>query len=430
MSDLFSRDGSLVLAPGNRSLLLSGAGSCCCGECQYYKATLCNLQVCSLGFPDIFICVGTRCQVTAELIVPGSVIKYGNRCYLVGATIYCPQSSDFLTRVLDFIRGIFRSGTPGSQDPGSIPPPGGNPGPCMPLPPNPVIAGAPDSCVPACNNQIDCPPVDGWYPATPCPCPGMGNAPCVVVSCSAYIASLGPSICPTWNIAGRCYYVAPGAQPTTEPGECFQVTSLATHENCCQCCGTSGIGCCYSQTPNTHQSWLNGQSTTTVGTPTYCCWLQSAYEATGSAIRFSTWNFPHGGMENCPNQLIERTMSGGFVYSTITDWVIEAGDPPCGHTVVTTDIPRPVGVCSDGAAMLSSIAADLVPFQPSGTVDYNCGSGSMNFTGNGGPGSTSTTLTASVSASGGSGCGSPGNCGPGGVSLSPDKSGLTALDFL
>lgn len=420
-TNLVASSGSVVLSEDGRGLLVAnGQPGCCCGECFYYRASLCNQQVCALGFPDIYVCTTDQCP--SGPITPGSIIKYGPRCYLVGSTIYCPRQNGFAQRVAGFIRDLFRGGRsipPGGTDPGPLPVPTSQPSiPCTPLPVGAVIAGPPDDCVPNCSPG-NCPPIDGWFPMLPCPCPGNTPGPgCVVVKCSAYFASLGQSICPSWNFGGVCWYVAPNSQPTTDPGNCLQVTSPATHINCCHCCGTSGEGCCYASIPNRLRTWVNGNLTLTEGLPTYCCWEIAGYQASGAFTAFQTWNFSVPGCPTPPAAKYERRVAPmpgqpGFfrIEEQVTTWNRFPECPPCGCETVSPYQPITGAFsCADAELLMGLLVGGNLP--TTGTETSNCQTANINGSSDGGPGGLHTEIDGTCSVTGGSGCGNPGACGP------------------
>lgn len=220
-------------------------GAPCCG-CEFvYLLELCN-PTCAPEYRFKHICGNTQCPATGPYqgpLVPGTVIKQGNRCYrLNDPTKYCPPG---LT--------CHHPNYP-------------------PLPVRTTAITGVFTCRSDCSPAA-CPPLQGFYQLWTCSCTGASQPTIYYVTCELYEQWLAQMNCPVW-LADVCMFVPPGEAPVAvRPPGSITLATPPLHDGCCKCCGThGGFGgeCCVCLTDSVLVRYINGEVIETrIPTPCY-----------------------------------------------------------------------------------------------------------------------------------------------------------------
>lgn len=391
-----------VMRKNGRAIGKTIAAPCCCG-CFYWKASLCNQTVC-VNFPlEVYVCTTALCPDRTP-IHNGSVIGSNGYCYRVDdSVLYCPPPSGrFLSHIASAgIAAVKKRLGVVALD-------------CVPLPIDAIIVRD-FVCFPDCSPGSGCPPIDGWFPANPCLCPGQGGLTHpVFVKCSIYYQSViakGP--CPSWRSSQGCVYVRRDAVPqsTTPPGSEL-IETLADYSNCCECCGTGGQGCCYFNSPSVHIDFTPTGPITTYGAQSYCCWVQNQWQADASGVFLIYQDF-FGFM--CLIEKREAWTAGNIIYQRRTTYDYNATQ--CQISSIVGDVFQcfVLGGCGSAQAVLDTMIGECLAglgFEfNGGTEDANCTSASISaFRDDLATAHYYYAMQGTATVNGGTGCGTP-NCG-------------------
>lgn len=367
--------GKLLKASSGK--LLSGEVCCCCP--YYWKATLCNTEICDEEGPPIYLCANDMCPGSVP-IEGGTVVRIGLFCYLVDdSTNYYP--------------------------PGAKIPPGG-----VALPDDAVVFSGDFTCEESCE---DCPALSGFFRLVNCQCSELGKVD-YYITCECYFSLINDlHHCPTFLIDGLCLQPETSVSYPELPVGGVEVDCANYYsDGCCGCCATVDPDGCDSEQIYPHTTDFQSgcddppgnYCNATHGPATDCC-----CGADMVLNGFEEWIdiYPTGGPGGTPcTQRYSRTYNA----LTPTSGTIHIHYELCDGFVFDDDEDATYDACAPGSPDFQYVypVATAPPCSPpshplgvpncyTGTVSADCTSATMSATGSTGvsTGSYEATFTLS-----------------------------------